>query len=87
MNMESVWNNIKQHEGEVFYTVTGKPYRYTVYGDYLMVENIKGSKIKKDSIAKAILIVNPTPKKIELEGCWGPSYIYGIITDKRIKNL
>jgi hypothetical protein len=51
----------------------------------LTIEDIKGSNIKKGYIEKAIQIDNPTPKKIKLEGCWGPSYIYGIITDKRIK--
>ena len=87
MNIEKVWNNIKQHEGEVFYTVTRRPYRYSVYSDYLLVENKKSRKIKKDSIANAIAIENPTPTKIGLEGCWGPSYIYGIITDERIKSI
>lgn len=85
MNIEIVWNNIKHHQGDIFYTITGKPYRYKVHNDYLTIEDIKGSNIKKGYIEKAIRIDNPTPKKIELEGCWGPSYIYGIITDKRIK--
>ena len=85
MNIEKIWSNIKQHEGETFYTITGKPYCYTVYNDYVLIEDKKSRKIKKNSIAKAIMLENPTPKKIELEGCWGPSYIYGIITDKRIK--
>ena len=85
MDINAVWNKIKEHEGEEFYTKRGKPYKYIVYGDFLMVENIKGSRITKCSVGKAFRIENPTPSKIATEGCWGNPYIYGIITDKRIK--
>lgn len=87
MNIEVVWNKIKQYEGEEFYTIRGKSYKYIVYDDFLMIENIKGSRITKSYIEKAFRIENPTPKKIELEGCWGPSYIYGIVTDERIRGF
>ena len=87
MNVETVWHTIKQNEGETFYTITGKPYRYVVYTDFLLVNNLKSRKITKDSMSKALKIENPTPRKIGLEGCWGNSYIYGIITDKRIKGF
>ena len=87
MNIEIIWNAIKQHEGETFYTIKRKSYSYVIQGNYLIIENIKGGKIKKESIGKAIMIANPTPKKIELAGCWGHSYIYGIITDKRIRGV
>ena len=49
-----------------------------------MIENIKGSRIKKESIKKALLIDNPSPSKINIENIRGPSYVYGIITDRRI---
>lgn len=84
MDINITWNKIKEHEGEEFYTLRGKAYKYVVYDDFFVVVNIKGSRITKIYIEKALQIENPTPKKIELEGCWGPSYIYGIITDKRI---
>lgn len=84
MNFVTIWNNICLYEGEIFYTITGKPYRYVVYEDYIMIENIKGSRIKKESIKKALLIDNPSPSKINIENIRGPSYVYGIITDRRI---
>lgn len=40
--------------------------------------------ISKEALEKALSIENPTRSKIEEEGIWGPSYVYGIITDKRI---
>ena len=84
MNLERVWNNIKRCEGEAFHTVTGIEYTYVVYTDYLLVNNLASRRITKDMIATATAIHNPTPRKIGLEGCRGPSYIWGIITDKRI---
>ncbi len=85
MNIGTIWNSIKQHEGEAFCTITGIEYTYVVYKDYLLINDLKSRRLTKDMIEKAMAIDNPTPKKIELEGCRGPSYIWGIITDKRIK--
>lgn len=87
MDIETVWKNIQLCEGETFYTIRGEKYTYSVYGDLLMVDGIKAGRITKNTLAKALNINNPTPRKIELAGCWAPSYIYGIITDKRIKGF
>ena len=85
MNIETVWNKIKLYEGEVFYKSRGGEYTYTVCGDVIIVDGIKAGRINKSALAKALNIQNPTPQKIGLAKCWGPSYIFGIITDKRIK--
>ncbi len=87
MNIEIIWNNIKKHEGETFHTITGIEYEYVIYNDFLLINNLKSRRITKNIIAKAMRIANPTPRKIALEGCRGPSYIYGIITDKRINSF
>lgn len=84
MNVEIVWNNIKRYEGEKFFKIKGGEYTYTVCDDVIFVDGIKAGRITKNNLAKALSISNPTPRKIGLAGCWAPSYIYGIITDKRI---
>lgn len=84
MNFESIWNNIQRCEGEVFKTVRGIEYKYTIYSDCILINDDKKRRIKKDSLKTAFLIENPTPSKIKSKGIWGPSYVYGIITDKRI---
>lgn len=84
MDIEKVWNNIKSHEGEMFRTVRGIEFTYVVVEDYILVNDDKKRRITKDSIKTAITINNPSPSKIKQEGIWGPSYVYGIITDKRI---
>ena len=87
MSIETIWNNIKLYEGEVFYKIRGGEYTYTVCDDVIIVDGVKAGRINKSALAKALAINNPTPRKIELAGCWAPSYIYGIITDKRIKGF
>mgnify|MGYP003481069540 FL=1 len=84
MNIETIWNNIKSNEGEAFRTIRGVEYTYVVVEDYILINNDKKRRITKDSIKTAITINNPSPSKIQKQGIWGPSYVWGIITDKRI---
>ena len=88
MNIEIVWKNIQLCEGETFLTVARKePYTYVIKNDCLLVNNDSKKSISKEALKKALSIENPTRSKIEDEGIWGPSYVYGIITDKRIKGF
>ncbi len=82
-NIEKVWANICRHQGETFYTVKRKiPYTYTIKDDYIVINNnIKRGRITKERLETALAIENPNPTKIS---GWAPSYICGIITDKRI---
>ena len=83
--IDKVWNNICKHEGEVFYTIRHKEYTYIVKDSYIIVNNDSRRRITRDYFEKALKINNPTPTKIQEDGIWGPSYVYGIITDNRIK--
>lgn len=87
MNIETIWKYIQLCEGRLFKTVRGIEYTYTVYDNYLLINNDKKRRITKDSLKIAITIDNPTPSKIQRENIWGPSYVYGIITDKQIKGF
>ena len=84
MNIETIWHNIKSNEGETFRTIRGVEYTYVVVEDYILINNDKKRRITKDSIKTAITINNPSSSKIQKQGIWGPSYVWGIITDKRI---
>ena len=84
MNIETIWNNIKSNEGEAFRTIRGVEYTYVVVEYYILINNDKKRRITKDSIKTAITINNPSSSKIQKQGIWGPSYVWGIITDKRI---
>ena len=84
-NIDQVWANIRRHEGETFYTITHIEYTYVVKDNYILINNDSRRKITKINFAKALKIQNPTCSKIGNAGIWGPSYVYGIITDSRIK--
>lgn len=87
MNFEMIWKNIQHCEGETFKTSSGIKYSYTFYNSYILVNNDKKRRISKESFKDALLIENPTPSKIGDTGHWGSSYIYGLITDSRIKSF
>ena len=84
-NVDSIWENIKRHSGETFKTVTGIPYDFHVDGEYIRLHNTNWSIPKKD-VENALLVKEPTVSKFKKAGFQGPSYLYGIITDNRIKN-
>ncbi len=84
-NIYNVWENIKRHSGETFKTVTGIPYDFHVDGEYIRLHNTNWSIPKKD-VENALLVKEPTVSKFKKAGFQGPSYLYGIITDNRIKN-
>ncbi|WP_278872255.1 hypothetical protein [Anaerotignum lactatifermentans] len=52
--MESIWENIKRHEGEVFYTVSGLEFTYQVVGEKLIHTRSKVA-ISKSAFEKAII--------------------------------
>ena len=52
--MESIWENIKRHEGEVFYTVSGLEPTYQVVGEKLVHTRSKVAK-SKSAFEKAIV--------------------------------
>ena len=87
MNFEEIWRNIQLYEGEVFKTFRGIEYKYVIYDDYLLINNDKRRRIKKDYIKTAIEIKNPTPSKLGDAGIRGQSYVFGIITDNRIRRI
>ena len=82
--IDKVWANICKYEGAIFYTVTNKEYTYIVKDNYILINNDSRRRISKSNFAKALEIQNSTCSKISKAGIWGPSYIYGIITDSRI---
>ena len=81
--MESIWENIKRHEGEIFYTVSGLEFTYQVVGENLIHTRSKVA-ISKSAFEKAI-VLNPQKPSDLHNDVVGPSYIYAIISDSRIR--
>ena len=85
MNFETIWKNIQLHEGETFHTKRGIAFSYRVYKDYILINDDKRRRATKNAIKASLAIVNPSPSKIQKAGIWAPAYIWGIITDQRIR--
>jgi len=81
---DRIWANIVNHEGEQFYTVTGRPCSYKVSGNQIILLNTTRN-IPRSNIERALEIVNPTVSQFERLNLQGPSYIMAIITDPRIR--
>ena len=81
-NIDTVWENIRKHEGDAFYTVKNKKYTYTVKDNYIIISIPSQTRITKTYFEQALKMNVSQPTEINLRG---QSYIYGIITDSRIK--
>ena len=81
-NIDTVWANICEHEGDIFHTVKNKEFTYIVKDGYIVVSIPSQTRITKTYFEKALKMNVAQPTEINLRG---QSYIYGIITDSRIK--
>jgi len=80
--IEIVWSRIKQHEGEEFHQIRGKEFIYTIIGNNLIPPTNRT--IPKSDFGKALELV-PLSGTTEVQHLQGPSYIYAILMDKRIR--
>lgn len=83
MDIETAWNRIVMHAGEVFHTKRGIPYTYHTHNHLLILENTNRN-IPYKNFETALTVKNPSIVELEHLNLQGPSYIYGIITDERI---
>lgn len=81
--MSKIWEKVVQHQGEIFQTVTGLEFTYRVSGEKVIHTRSKATLSKRDF--ETAVIINPQ-KAFDLHNSvTGPSYVYAIITDDRIK--
>ena len=86
MDVNKAWNNLIKHEGEVFHTTRGLDFTYKVFDkpdgfktsrtDYLLSR-------KNFENAYNLLPAKDT-KYLGDNGIRGQSYVYALLTDKRI---
>lgn len=83
MEVQKIWDLIKQHQGEVFYTASGKELVYRVEGEMVFHNRTKVG-IPRRAFEKAVAI-NPRSTADLQKAVVGPAYVYAIITDPRMK--
>jgi len=84
LDIETVWARILAHQGEVFHQAMGQAFTYQISGTALIPDTTK-AKIYKSQFAKALEHV-PFSKVSDVpSGVFGPSYVYAILMDQRIR--
>ena len=87
MNIEVIWNNIKRHAGEKFYTVTGLELTYVLIADNKIKPYREGEtrwELSKNLFEKALAYKSDFSSKEFSNKIIGSSYVRGILEDPRI---
>ena len=84
MEITGIWNRICRFAGETFYTKTGIPFTYHTTNSLVVLENTNRN-IPIGNFEKALNVSNPSVVAYQKLGLQGPSYIYGILMDPRIR--
>ena len=80
---EEIWRRILKHEGEMFYTKTGKPFTYRVEKNNVIPDRTEFP-LHKSNFEKAYAIV-PIDGPGEISNVvMGSAYVWAILHDSRI---
>jgi hypothetical protein len=83
VDVDVVWSRIRRHEGEDFTQVRGARFIYRVDGNAI-VPNRTNRRLQKSQFARALGRL-PVSGPGHLQELQGPSYIYAILMDARIR--
>lgn len=83
VDSDKVWNRIVRSSGETFRQLRGKPFTYEARGRTIYLQTTNRM-ISRTVIEKAFERV-PLTNTAVVQDLSAPSYIYGILMDKRIR--
>ena len=79
MNIESLWDQIIDNEGQAFYTVTNIEFTYEVVGNAIITSRTN-YKIAKSNFEKALGYMPISKPSIISKHIIGSSYVFAILT-------
>jgi hypothetical protein len=83
IDVDELSDRLARHEGEEFKQIRGKPFRYRLSGSGLVPDTTDWV-IPRTHFAKGlerVPLANTTP----LQDLFGPSYLYALLMDRRIR--
>ena len=83
MPIDTVWARIRASAGEQFYQIRGKAFTYEVQGSSVKPEGVNQN-IPRSHFEDALELV-PLESTVPVQHLRGPSYIYAILMDQRIR--
>ena len=81
--IDVIWSKILKHEGEVFTQIKGKKFTYRISGNSI-IPSTTNRIISSSQIEKALKL-EPLEGTTKIQHLQGPSYIYAILMDYRIR--
>lgn len=82
-SFDKVWARIQSCSGSVFTTKTGLEYSYEAHENYIRLSNTQRN-ISITQFRRAFELV-PVDGPGDLSGFQGPSYLWGILMDQRVR--
>jgi len=83
-DITEIWERIKAHQHEEFVTKRGLSFTYEVRGNRLVTDRPSEYPIQATEFEKALAVM-PVPGPGRLRHLRGPSYIWAILHDPRIR--
>ena len=83
ISIDTVWTRIKAGSGEDFSQIRGKAFTYEVRGSAVIPEGINQN-IPRAHFEAALELL-PLESTVPVQHLRGPSYIYAILMDRRIR--
>jgi hypothetical protein len=83
VTFELVWKRIEIHSGEVFTQIRGGEFSYQAKNGYIILDRTNQN-ISQSDFEEAYYLL-PLPNTIPVQHLRGPSYIYAILMDRRIR--
>lgn len=80
---ETVWARIRAHAGETFRQIRGGQFHYTAVGAAVVPDRTRQN-IPQSHFREALGLV-PLRDTVQVQHLRGPSYIYAILMDPRIR--
>ena len=81
--INTVWHRIEAHAGQVFRQMRGVEFTYRIDHGHLW-PNRTNQQISRSHFAKALALV-PLASTVAVQHLRGPSYIYAVLMDERIR--
>lgn len=85
VSFKDIWARIKANEGQTFRQIRGQEFTYAIIGQYVSL-SATNQNIPYTHFEKASRLL-PLENTVPLQNFRGPSYIYAILMDTRIRQL
>ena len=83
VSFDAIWARIKHCEGQTFQQIRGREFSYAVDGS-VVIPSTTNQNIPRSHVEEASKLV-PLSNTVPVQHLRGPSYIYAILNDKRIR--